>query len=73
MSLSGLDVDQRARLAPAPAPSRAQLMKAVLCREPFSDPEWLYERKLDGIRCLAIRDGASVRMLSRNDLEGVPK
>jgi len=69
MSLSGLDVDQRARLAPAPAPSRAQLMKAVLCREPFSDPEWLYERKLDGIRCLAIRDGASVRMLSRNDLD----
>ena len=46
-------------------------MKAVLCREPFSDAGWIYERKLDGIRCLAIRDGASasVRMLSRNDLD----
>ena len=44
-------------------------MKAVLCREPFSDPDWIYERKLDGIRCLAIRDGRTTRLLSRNDLD----
>jgi DNA ligase D-like protein (predicted ligase) len=46
-------------------------MKAVLSREAFSDPQWLFERKLDGIRCLAIRtgDGDPVRMLSRNDLD----
>ena len=44
-------------------------MKAVLCRTPFSDPEWIFERKLDGIRCVAIRDGDRVRMLSRNDLD----
>jgi DNA ligase D-like protein (predicted ligase) len=57
-------------LAPtAPAPVRAQLMKAVLNREPFSDPGWIFERKLDGIRCLAIRDGSAVRMLSRNDTD----
>jgi DNA ligase D-like protein (predicted ligase) len=43
-------------------------MKAVLTREPFSDPGWIFERKLDGIRCVAIRAGASVRLLSRNDL-----
>jgi DNA ligase D-like protein (predicted ligase) len=43
-------------------------MKAVLTKERFSDPEWIYERKLDGIRCVAIRDGAHVRLLSRNDL-----
>jgi bifunctional non-homologous end joining protein LigD len=61
--------------APAPlgetarAPARAELMKAVLCRDPFSDPDWIYERKLDGIRCLAIRDGDRLRMLSRNDLD----
>ena len=53
----------------ASAPRNAELMKAVLCREPFSDPEWIYERKLDGIRCLAIRDGARLAMLSRNDLD----
>ena len=32
-------------------------MKAVLTDERFSDPGWIFERKLDGIRCVAIRDG----------------
>ena len=54
---------------PGPAPDGAAVMKAVLCREPFSDPDWIYERKLDGIRCLAIRDGRATRLLSRNDLD----
>jgi bifunctional non-homologous end joining protein LigD len=45
-------------------------MKAVLWDEPFSDPGWIYERKLDGIRCLAHRDGGgAVRLLSRTDRE----
>jgi DNA ligase D-like protein (predicted ligase) len=43
-------------------------MKAVLTDERFSDPAWIFERKLDGIRCIAIRSGKRVRMLSRNDL-----
>ena len=43
-------------------------MRAVLTKERFSDPAWIYERKLDGIRCVAIRDGGRVRLLSRNDL-----
>lgn len=43
-------------------------MKAVLTDARFSDPDWIFERKLDGIRCIAIRDGGTVRMLSRNDL-----
>jgi bifunctional non-homologous end joining protein LigD len=30
-------------------------------------PDWLVEPKLDGIRCLAFRDGESVRLLSRNE------
>ena len=40
-------------------------MKAVLSDEPFSDPDWIFERKLDGIRCLAIRDGSGVSLMSR--------
>jgi bifunctional non-homologous end joining protein LigD len=40
-------------------------MKAVLSDEPFSDPDWIFERKLDGIRCIAIRDGDGVRLMSR--------
>jgi bifunctional non-homologous end joining protein LigD len=42
-------------------------MKAVLTDAPFSDPGWIFERKLDGIRCMAHRDDGSVRLLSRTD------
>jgi len=59
---------ERARLRPAPPPSAASAMKAVLTDKRFSDPDWVFERKLDGIRCIAIRSGARVRLLSRNDL-----
>ena len=40
-------------------------MKATLTDERFSDPAWIFERKLDGVRCLAARNGRRVRLLSR--------
>jgi bifunctional non-homologous end joining protein LigD len=43
-------------------------MKAVLTDDRFSDSGWIFERKLDGVRCIAIRSGGGVRLLSRNDL-----
>jgi bifunctional non-homologous end joining protein LigD len=43
-------------------------MKAVLNNERFSDPNWIYERKLDGIRCLAYKGDKNVNLRSRNDL-----
>jgi DNA ligase D-like protein (predicted ligase) len=67
-ALDGLTQSERELLKAAPAPQRAAAMKAVLTNERFSDPAWIYERKLDGIRCIAIRDGKPVRLLSRNDL-----
>jgi bifunctional non-homologous end joining protein LigD len=67
--LDRLPAEERARAKAAPAPRHAKLMKAVLQRESFSDPNWIFERKLDGIRCLAVRSGAERRMLSRNDLD----
>lgn len=39
---------------------------ATLTDERFSDPHWIFERKFDGMRCLAFRDGDRVRLLSRN-------
>ena len=39
---------------------------ATLTRDRFSDPAWIYERKLDGERCLAFRDGDQVRLMTRN-------
>src|SRR5436190_8937813 len=52
----------------APPPRTAGAMKAVLTEERFSDPNWIFERKFDGIRCIAIRSGDHVELLSRNDL-----
>lgn len=67
--LKGVSAAERELAVQAPAPRHAELMKAVLERQSFSDPEWIYERKLDGIRCLAVREHDEVRMLSRNDLD----
>jgi DNA ligase D-like protein (predicted ligase) len=39
---------------------------ATLTRDRFSDPAWFYERKLDGERCLAFRDGGELRLMTRN-------
>jgi bifunctional non-homologous end joining protein LigD len=66
--LDSLDSRERTIVTAAPVPQRSEVMKAVLTRERFSDPEWIFERKLDGIRCVAIRSGGRVRLLSRNDL-----
>jgi bifunctional non-homologous end joining protein LigD len=48
-------------------PAWAQPQLATLTKDRFSDPEWLFERKLDGERLLAFRDGSGVRLLTRND------
>jgi bifunctional non-homologous end joining protein LigD len=65
----GLSGDERKLVRGGAPPTGADAMKAVLNREPFSDPAWVYERKLDGIRCVAVRDRDEIRMLSRNDLD----
>jgi bifunctional non-homologous end joining protein LigD len=43
----------------------AEPMLAVLTDERFSDPGWLFERKLDGERCLAERRGGEIDLRSR--------
>jgi len=39
---------------------------ATLTRDRFSDPAWIFERKLDGERCLAFAGGGDVRLMTRN-------
>ena len=39
---------------------------ATLTADRFSDPAWIYERKFDGERCLAFRDGDQLRLMTRN-------
>jgi bifunctional non-homologous end joining protein LigD len=66
--LDTLDADELELAPEAPAPATAGAMKATLTEERFSDPNWIFERKLDGIRCIGIRTGKTVTLLSRNDI-----
>jgi ATP-dependent DNA ligase len=49
-------------------PEWVEPMAATLTQERFSGREWVFEQKLDGIRLLAFKRGAEVRLLSRNRL-----
>jgi DNA ligase D-like protein (predicted ligase) len=62
----GLSPAARQRLVPAAPPAWVEPMLATLTTKRFSDPAWIFERKLDGERCLAFRTGKEVHLLSRN-------
>jgi ATP-dependent DNA ligase len=49
-------------------PEWVEPMAATLTQERFEGPEWIFERKFDGIRLLAFKQGEDVRLLSRNRL-----
>jgi ATP-dependent DNA ligase len=55
-------------LADVTFPDWIEPMAATLTEKRFTGPEWIFERKLDGIRLLAFKNGADVRLLSRNRL-----
>ena len=46
-------------------PEWLEPMAATLTQERFTGPEWLFERKFDGIRLLAYKRGARRRSSSR--------
>lgn len=50
-------------------PSWIDPMLATLVDEAFSDDDWIFERKLDGERCLIYRHEGDVRLMSRNQKE----
>ncbi|WP_443071164.1 non-homologous end-joining DNA ligase [Streptomyces sp. NBC_01476] len=67
-ALAALPAPQRARLRPAPegrsGPVDRPMLATLSSRRTFDD-RWIFERKLDGVRALAVRDGAGARLLSR--------
>ena len=50
-------------------PDWLEPMAATLTQDRFTGPDWIFERKYDGIRLLAFRQGDAVRLFSRNRLE----
>ncbi len=49
-------------------------MAATLTQERFTGVEWTFERKFDGIRLLAFKNGRDVRLFSRNRLpQNIPE
>ena len=55
-------------MADATFPDWIVPMAATLTQERFTGPEWVFERKFDGIRLLAFKQGGDVRLYSRNRL-----
>lgn len=49
-------------------PKWIEPMLATLTESYLSDPEWVFEPKLDGVRCIAYKKGKTVRLMSRNRL-----
>jgi ATP-dependent DNA ligase len=49
-------------------PEWVEPMAATLTQDRFTGPEWIFERKFDGIRLLAFKNGPDVRLFSRNRL-----
>jgi len=68
-TLDGLRAAERARLRPAPE-DRSQLvgrpMLATLSDRRVFDDRWIFERKLDGVRALGVREGDRAWLLSRS-------
>ncbi len=63
--LDVLDGSERALLRPLQQSRWQQPMLATLTDQPFSDPKWIYERKLDGVRAVVLRREGRTRLFSR--------
>jgi DNA ligase D-like protein (predicted ligase) len=64
-----LTEEAREKLREVEQPDWMDPMLATLTGRRFSDKHWIFERKLDGERCLAFGQGGQVNLMSRNQKE----
>jgi bifunctional non-homologous end joining protein LigD len=64
-----LSEEDREKVKNKDMPKKITPMLAKLSHEVFSDRDWIFERKLDGERCLAFCHGRNVTLKSRNGKE----
>jgi len=68
-SPSPLRPDELQDARKASMPSRLEPMLATIGDHPFSDPNWLFEIKWDGVRALAWIDGGALTIRARSGAE----
>jgi len=59
--------EQKHEIKKKSQPDWTSPMLATLTHDYFSDENWIYERKLDGERCLCFKSGKKVELKSRNN------
>ncbi len=67
--LEQLTEQQQEKVEEKKAPNWISPMLATLTEDYFSDPDWIFERKLDGERCVVYVQGGEARLGSRNKKE----
>jgi len=67
-ALKELSEEAQAELKPSEFPGWLEPMLATSADRPFDRPNWVYEQKLDGQRCLIFCKGGQVQLVSRNKL-----
>ncbi len=67
--LKSLPEKDKKKLMKKKQPKWIDPMLAKLTHEQFSDKNWIYERKLDGERCLVFKNGNDIKLMSRNKKE----
>lgn len=67
--LKDLRKDEREKLKEKSFPGWMNPMLATLTDDYFDDENWIYERKLDGVRVLVFKSGNNVTLKSRNKNE----
>ncbi len=67
--LERLPPDQKEKIRQVKQPDWVDPMLATLTDKRFSDQNWIFERKLDGERCLTFQSNRKPRLMSRNKEE----